>query len=846
MSTTGSKRWMDRVRLLDDRPLDPTVEQPNADLMGLARLFAQSIRDAKGPMIIHVDGAWGRGKTSFCKYLDDVLSSSDSGVPRPATSSWYIASDETADPWDALLAAVARAVNAGDKEATRAVVDRWGSNADHSGDTLDEFRHFVARELGHEAKHERELELPRLVDSRGGAQDDEPPGAATQVYDAYDRQERQAVVFVDDLDRCRPDHVLAVFDSVRAFATCPGLAFVLAADRNVLEGASKKLVARLEAQGGALATDALEKYIRHRVVLPRLRDLDSTNRTEVMAPMERALLRGDQEVSPPTTPRPALFGGPLSLRIGVASLLARSFGESLTMRQLKLVLNTLVVDVAAQADRLGLFEDELGELWTDLTKHDHGLVTGLKFQLDRGAGREDYPAYYLTALLRATATHVWPQLLDGNGGTDLIRERFIALAAIGAELEVWPEAKLLAALDAVCPGSPQSLATRSEFARFARALFWSFGLIEARPREAEEGEIPTLPTATPSQPDVLEFVEAVVAPDVRAELVSLVDSRAAIDARTLRIAAAIQPADAAVVEMVANKKSAALDVGALDALVEFVEQLEENAVGWHRLVEPLQSTMVQLLQPERGATQSVLEAASRFVEVLRAAATRGREVSGGLQCVHAVLKRRPQHGPAEARLHEFGGAIRRLVREHGDVASSNKLDDLVNELTDDLVRQLNEDGDPRLAAIFVRYGVEEKFADSLLDVAKQLHRLEPGAMEFQSQLGLALATMQTEHLQRQALELLLRVHGSREWTSGVLYVVGSLEQRLSADMDVIGRCWEMAYRMGERRPEFLENFSSHLHSHRRPDLARLVDGKQPFPDEFVFRPVRVGDPEVEI
>ena len=70
----GELSWVGRVRLLDDLP---TRGDTSSDLLGLvpqARSLAGSLlRNAGRPMVLHIDGAWGRGKTSFCRMLETQL-----------------------------------------------------------------------------------------------------------------------------------------------------------------------------------------------------------------------------------------------------------------------------------------------------------------------------------------------------------------------------------------------------------------------------------------------------------------------------------------------------------------------------------------------------------------------------------------------------------------------------------------------------------------------------------------------------------------------------------------------------------------------------------------------------
>ena len=433
--------WLSRVQLLDDAPI--TRVDAQQDLLGFAdqvEMIAATLVRAKGPMVIHVDGPWGRGKSSFCRMLDERLSSIvrelEGQTVEGVSSSWFIASDRRADVTDGVLHAVACAVTDDDPEETLRILRTWGHDPDAGAGLaagelvarMSQLRTWVEHELGW--RQERgEVEAVTI----------ELAGARLQLR-RREVDRRLAVIFVDDLDRCTPENARAVMDAIQQFVGFRGLAFVIAADRAVLDvafAASVRDYVGVERLG---PSQALEKYIRHRVQLPGISTLARS------PALNHRLVELQAQLMPDG---PNLLVGPGAwLAQGVAVLLARSFPATMTMRRLKRILNELATTLAMAADSSMLpveqLTSEANKQETPLWRYKAGGPKARpRFDVLPPRSTAEFKDFFLGQLAVVTARHVWPSLYAlYTRDTARFANVISALTAAGEGVQRWPESML--------------------------------------------------------------------------------------------------------------------------------------------------------------------------------------------------------------------------------------------------------------------------------------------------------------------------------------------------------------------------------------------------------------------
>ncbi|MEM7012629.1 MAG: P-loop NTPase fold protein [Verrucomicrobiota bacterium] len=477
---------MERIVLLDDKAVGTL--SPSEDILNLGelvRIVANSLRHSDGPMVIHVDGGWGRGKTSFCRVLEeelrpDLLGEEDDGTlsqeqfgdqeqisedytpAAPDTGqgsehdvdvAWYIASDQDGPPEDAILHGIAMAITGGDRDEALSIVRTWGSGANDLEFEVarrESFRAWARRALGW-------VENPLMGDGesvslgksrveRSTSRDIAEPGLEMEYKIDVPRR-RTAVLIIDDLDRCSPEWVLRVLDAVRLYVSCEGIAFVIAADREVIDGAFSRTVESLGVDGVRRSGEAMEKYIRHRIQIPSLAETPPENVYSSMRLLQNEIFEG--------TGFEILCGPTADFEDGIGTALALTFTGSLTLRRLKRILNELATRLARIADRMNL----------DTDSFEHEASDGQAHEVDetRQNPIDHYYRVYFANCVWVVLSYQWPRLIEGISEPIATRnyeklfgeDTLIALGLLGQQSE-WPNSILENLINHTAGESPDS------------------------------------------------------------------------------------------------------------------------------------------------------------------------------------------------------------------------------------------------------------------------------------------------------------------------------------------------------------------------------------------------------
>lgn len=316
---------------VSDRPYG---EDPAFNFAPIIQTMREFISSAPmdSPFNICVSGGWGTGKTTLLAGLEkafEMVNHSDPGhSPDEHTKyvtiwfdPWKLASEE--EVRNALARAVLEAIENDVSFATRAEIGIERRNV---------LRMLSERLLRVNAD---DINTFYKADSRTRETFVEVEDIFRRVADVYLRdpeQARRLVIFVDDLDRCRPARVTEVLESVKLFFDLPGLIFVFALDTDQLERA----VAIDYEMSPGKSQEYLEKIFQLTVPLPRKRTAD---------------LRGFLESNL------KLIGVELQNE-GLSSAIVERFGRNL--RNLKLFINWFsfqrqLVGEAASLDEEALF-----------------------------------------------------------------------------------------------------------------------------------------------------------------------------------------------------------------------------------------------------------------------------------------------------------------------------------------------------------------------------------------------------------------------------------------------------------------------------------------------------------
>ncbi|MEU8914750.1 P-loop NTPase fold protein [Streptomyces nigrescens] len=214
--------------LLNDEP----VVESGADLLGAGRA-ARSLagllvgsRDST-PFTLAVDAGWGMGKSSLMRLVDAELAR----APEVHTV-WYNAWTSTgADALEGLIKSVLMRFD-------RRVLRRGLQRISERRALLRAVRSVLTVAAGPLGVAGLVDELWRSLSVNSQARN-EMRGAIGELVQEWSqtddfRPRRLLVVFIDDLDRCSEETVLAVCEAVKVYLDVPGLAFVVGCDRSAL------------------------------------------------------------------------------------------------------------------------------------------------------------------------------------------------------------------------------------------------------------------------------------------------------------------------------------------------------------------------------------------------------------------------------------------------------------------------------------------------------------------------------------------------------------------------------------------------------------------------------------
>lgn len=239
MSDESSRLWSDEPTRLDLLSFD-----------AVAKTVVQAVLDdALDPVTVGISGAWGSGKTTVLRLIEDAL------APQPPETDATVLVIST-DPWrydpgvgakETLISEVLAAVAA---ELARR--EEPGQTPSRTRALLSRLRQRVdwAKALQVAARTSLTLQLPSADDltslvntepdnQDSGATEPLPRGLeefrtefSTLMKSPELSHLRRVVVLVDDLDRCLPDTVVDTLETIRLFLAVPKMAFVVAADEH--------------------------------------------------------------------------------------------------------------------------------------------------------------------------------------------------------------------------------------------------------------------------------------------------------------------------------------------------------------------------------------------------------------------------------------------------------------------------------------------------------------------------------------------------------------------------------------------------------------------------------------
>lgn len=230
------------------RGFEGNRQDPFEDVLGHRRIVEAVCRaasDIASSTVLLVDGEWGSGKTAFTRMCVDLLrSESFKGWDGTVIEFNAWTQSYTGEPLRDLVSALTKKIN-GDDELHDMLEDLLRDRLllKAAFDVAADPFLLPRRELGTETAKFKEV-LAAFVDSSN-------------------ESDKRIVVFVDELDRCMPDHALRMLETVRNLFDMDGVTVVVTVNLEALEHAVASLLGL-----GCDAERYLQRFFDMRVALP--------------------------------------------------------------------------------------------------------------------------------------------------------------------------------------------------------------------------------------------------------------------------------------------------------------------------------------------------------------------------------------------------------------------------------------------------------------------------------------------------------------------------------------------------------------------------------------------------
>lgn len=218
------------------------------------------------PMII--DGVWGSGKTEFTIKLIDLLDSGDSGLNAIYLDAFR--SEHANNPILSLLASIVKSLPQTEQPST---IKRIAPTLNIIGKTLGKAAvNWALKQDATAIAGDYEEQIKEVSDSlidhtaekmlESFVKEEEDLKALQSILEKL-TEEKPLVIFIDELDRCRPDYAVSMLESIKHVFDIDELQFVLVTNTEQLKATINHTYGV-----GVDAQRYLDKFISFKVTLP--------------------------------------------------------------------------------------------------------------------------------------------------------------------------------------------------------------------------------------------------------------------------------------------------------------------------------------------------------------------------------------------------------------------------------------------------------------------------------------------------------------------------------------------------------------------------------------------------
>ncbi len=284
---------MEEIKILSDNPEEES-EKIKFDFLAYIKTFEDIITGSqnKTPLVIGLEGRWGRGKTTLMKALRGRLKDKDKKKNkdgrRRCKTVWFQAwkYNDADNLLAALLEEIVQEMERGNffEKAQIGITKVWKKlNIKALPDIFSNYLPFLKgiSKIVKEEDYKKSLPyfnlfssfLEQLIRLWINAEDtlklteaeDFTPGK-------IDDKKGVLVVFIDDLDRCNDENIIKVLEAIKLFPDFKGCVFVMGVSREVII----KALSSSPHIGKEYASEYLEKMIQVSYELPKIHEGDMT------------------------------------------------------------------------------------------------------------------------------------------------------------------------------------------------------------------------------------------------------------------------------------------------------------------------------------------------------------------------------------------------------------------------------------------------------------------------------------------------------------------------------------------------------------------------------------------
>ncbi len=221
---------------LRPKEIEPDQKNPfSKDLLNrkqYADILTQIVKHAEGGFTLSINADWGYGKTTFIKMWEKVLQ--NEGYQTIYFNAWE--SDFVADPMMALIDGLREGFDSKDLPHEKLQLSQafWKSAAKLIqlipqfkviGEVAEIFQNGINDCLEDKNKLQEHQSYHKLIQD------------FKEQLTKFSKEispDKQLIIFVDELDRCRPDYAVQMLERIKHFFSIDNIIFVLSIDKQVL------------------------------------------------------------------------------------------------------------------------------------------------------------------------------------------------------------------------------------------------------------------------------------------------------------------------------------------------------------------------------------------------------------------------------------------------------------------------------------------------------------------------------------------------------------------------------------------------------------------------------------